>query len=290
MNPEGLERPRFSRRAGYGGTMREFRDRLNMNPTRFTLNKYIPIINTGEYLGDDRIFWDRFAEEVGQDIPYEHEEVNLSTITEDDVVLFADSNFPFWTAHRTFNSDESTITEHKITFRPCGVRRKIGEHVIQHMGRLVRTGNYEFWNKPINYRTTTHGNAFCEVHDDFYRFLPDRTDKQKVLSLSVNTAEFNGHEKIVMNRKMCCRNGERREIKVRKFTGSDDEMRLWDDHGKEAMHRVFHPDTWRVNDNYYQYVGSFIQITPIEHEGPRGHNYVDIPYGECPEGENENYD
>lgn len=58
MNPEGLERPRFSRRAGYGGFMREFRDRLNMNPTRFTLNKYVPIINTGEYLGDDRIFWD----------------------------------------------------------------------------------------------------------------------------------------------------------------------------------------------------------------------------------------
>lgn len=216
--------------------------------------------------------------------------MNLSEITENDVVLFADSNFPFWTAHKRHNSDEETITEHKITFRPCGVRRKIGEHVIEHMGRLVRSGNYEFWNKPINYRTDMNGFAFCEVHDDFYRGLDDRTDRQKILRLGVNTAEFTGDQKIVMNRKMCCRNGERREIKVRKFTGEPEEMVLWDDHGKEAMHRMFHAEIWRVNMNYYHMRGSFIEVSPIEREGERGHNYVDIPYDEYPFGENENYD
>lgn len=283
MNPEGLERPDR-------GTLREFRNRMNRNPTRFIIDKYIPIINTGEYYDDNnRIFYDRIVANEGYDYLYEYEEVNLSSITEGDVVLFSDSNIPFWTAHRTQREeahDIKTITAQKITFRPCGIRRKIGEHVVHSDGRLHRTGNFQFWNKPIGYHTTMTGDVFLEVYDDFYRSFNDKTDKQKVVKLGMNTLHFLGVPHITMNRKMICRNGERREIRVRKFTGTEAEMQIHDDQGREAMFRLFHQIMWKINSTYYEIRGSYIHRTPVI---PDSHPYVSIPKGPSPEGENENY-
>lgn len=211
-------------------TLRQVRTHLNLQPKRFTINKYIPNICTGAYFSPEVDMTESDPVLGGDTGPaYQFEEVNLSTITYDDVVLFCDAEIPFWIPY--------DITEHTIRFHPCGIRRKVGERWTYHMGSMRKSSVYQ-------YRKSC-ANSNMDVIDDTYRQLEDKTGQIKELVVASNVYE------VKMNKKMKLRNGDRREIKVRKFTGTETEMILNNELAHEASMFYYKLFMWRVDENIH---------------------------------------
>ncbi len=248
MNPEGLERPRISR----NGTLREFRARLNLEPTRFIIGKAIFPFCQGErdddrIYGEQEVFIDRF---LGQNENfYQYEEVNLSTITMNDVVLFADADIPFWIPLK--------ITDKTVQFIPCAINKKIGEHKVFGIRRDPNASKYQFAKKPMD--------SIMEIDDDYYENWYEYADNMMEARGEELSAEnpyypFPHPEKrefevfvyahsytFSVKKKMVLRNGETREIKVRKFTGTEEEMVLNTREGEETSHLVYRLNKWFEN-------------------------------------------
>jgi len=218
MNPEGLERPQIPRR----GTLVEFRARLNLEPTRFIIGKTLfPYCqgerDEGRIYGESGVFLDRF---LGEEPLYQYEEVNLSTITENDVVLFSDADIPFWIA--------KSITEKTITFTPCAIWKRIGVHNVYGIRGDHRANKYQYMRRPMR--------NSMDICDKYWIEHPNRENMEKILTVEGNE---NNAPVFTVRKNKFLRNGEQLPIKVRKFTGTDEQMVLMNDFGHETSHKVY---------------------------------------------------
>lgn len=223
MNPEGLERPPRN--------LREFRARLNLEPTRFTIGKKLYPFCQGDEIDPDnrydRVFIDRFLgyeERIQQVYPYE--EVDLSTITENDVVLFADADIPFWIAN--------SMTEKTITFTPCAIWKRIGQQNIYGVRWNPIANIYQYTKRPMR--------RSMDICDKYWIEHPNRATMKKIICVESNA----GNEPLFTIRKTkILRNGQQLPIKVRKFTGTEEQMVLIDTISHETSHRVYDVSMFR---------------------------------------------
>lgn len=231
--PEHLENPQTQPRRM---TLATIRARLNERPERFTLNKHVANFcqgerNEGQIYGNMTFFDDRFAVQS----PYPYDVVDLSTITTDDVVLFADADIPFWIPYE--------ITEHTIQFKPCGICRKIGEREIFGIRRNHIASRYQYHKRPMN--------ISMDIIDDFWNALPfeEKATSERELNVRIQVSQHS----VWMRRKMCLRNGDRREIKVRKFTGTEAQMIIapYLEYGHETSHRITTVHMWKFGNILY---------------------------------------
>lgn len=214
MNPEGLERPPRN--------LREFRARLNLEPDRFTIGKFLfPYCqgerDEGRLYGETNVFLDRF---LGEEPLYPYEEVNLSTITMEDVVLFADADIPFWIA--------KSMTEKTITFTPCAIWKRIGVHNVYGIRWNHLANKYQYAKRPMTRR--------MDICDKYTIEHPNGKYMEKILTVEAT----HGNEPVFTVRKTkILRNGQQLQIKVRKFTGTEEQMVLMNDFGHETSHKVY---------------------------------------------------
>ena len=182
--PEHLENPQTQPRRM---TLATIRARLNERPERFTLNKHVANFcqgerNEGQIYGNMTFFDDRFAVQS----PYPYDVVDLSTITTDDVVLFADADIPFWIPYE--------ITEHTIQFKPCGICRKIGEREIFGIRRNHIASRYQYHKRPMN--------ISMDIIDDFWNALPfeEKATERNIKKGQVKLAKFKGKREAMIEK------------------------------------------------------------------------------------------
>jgi hypothetical protein len=225
MNPEGLERPR---------NLREFRARLNLEPDRFTIGKTLyPYCQGDEISRNERVFIDRFLgyeNEIQQAYPYE--EVSLSSITMNDVVLFADADIPFWIAH--------SMTEKTITFTPCAIWKRIGQHEVYGIRANHIANIYQYAKRPMR--------RSMDICDKYWIEHPERETMRKIICVESNA---NNDPLFTIRKTKILRNGQQLPIKVRKFIGTEEQMTLIDEIGQETSHRVYDVIMYRKERTLY---------------------------------------
>lgn len=152
---------------------------------------------------------------------YQYEEVNLSSIEMGDVIIFNDCLIPFWTPYK--------ITKKTIILTPCAVNRKIGKRLTirarDTQGTMAFEGykpEYGFTNRPLKSINNFIVDSSEDVECLCGKTVCECNEKVEIVDASI----FEHHMRIKFNKRTTRRNGIHQEIKVRKFTGTEDQMIL----------------------------------------------------------------
>lgn len=130
---------------------------------------------------------------------YHYEEVNLSTIKMGDVIILSDkAELPFWTPKK--------ITDQKILFVPCAISEIVGA-----IDNLEDEDDETLWK--------------------LYKFIYTNKPEKSIMDVSYHNATFlicscRHHDNKVKNKLKILKNGDRQEIKVRKYTGTPNDMKV----------------------------------------------------------------
>ncbi len=137
---------------------------------------------------------------------YDYEEVAITSLQMGDVILLDELyDIPFWTPRKIMNS--------KIIFTPCAVKKIVDESWGQHP-RYSKMYDITYKREPAIFGQIGARIQWGESGKSTRRL---RTGVNG--SIKVNKT---------MNKEKILRNGERQEIRVRKYTGTDDDLRIAD--------------------------------------------------------------
>jgi uncharacterized protein YuzE len=137
---------------------------------------------------------------------YEYEEVAITTLQMGDVILLDElGDIPFWTP--------SKITNSKITFSPCALKK------------VVDWSMFGYTNYSKMYQLT-----YKREPDNFSHY--GNRVQWGESGNSTRRVRTGGNGPInaikTMNKQKILRNGERQEIRVRKYTGTDEDLKIFD--------------------------------------------------------------
>jgi hypothetical protein len=137
---------------------------------------------------------------------YDYEEVAITTLQMGDVILLDELyDIPFWTPKK--------ITNSKIIFAPCAVKKIIDKSGGQNP-RYEKQYDITYKREPASFDAVGRRIQWGESGKSTRRL---RTGGDGILR-AIKT----------MNKEKILRNGERQEIRVRKYTGEDEDLRIAD--------------------------------------------------------------
>lgn len=137
---------------------------------------------------------------------YEYEEVAMTTLQMGDVILLDDVyDIPFWTP--------SKITNCKITFSPCALKKIVDESWGQHP-HYTKMYELTYKREPDNFSHYGNRVQWGESGNSTRRVITGGNGRINAIK--------------TMNKEKILRNGERQEIRVRKYTGTDEDLLIAD--------------------------------------------------------------